>query len=163
MARQRVLRVFEWNGIKGADDYVDETFDRTVRKIDEGNTIDNLLAYLIGVARLIVKEVYKERSRAPVSLDDVSVVSRHEDPELIEPDQRELCFDRCLNELTKDNHSLILEYYEGTGSEKIRCRDRLADKLGLPLNALRIRAHRIRKSLESCIAKCLEVSPARNK
>jgi len=162
LARQRVLRVFEWNGIKSADDYVDETIDRTIRKIDEGHIIDNLLAYLIGVARVIVKELHKNINRVPVSLDDIPVEPRFEEQEVIEPEHREVCFDQCLKELTKDNHSLILEYYEGTGNEKIRRRQRLADKLGIPLNALRIRAHRVRKSLENCIAKCLEVSSARN-
>ena len=36
----------------------------------------------------------------------------------------------------------------------------LQEELGIAVNALRIRAHRIRRSLEQCVHSCLEQQPA---
>ena len=57
--------------------------------------------------------------------------------------------------------NLILRYYEGEGREKIDNRLELAAKLKIPLNALRIRVHRIKRTLEDCIAECLERATAK--
>ena len=54
---------------------------------------------------------------------------------------------------------LIGGYYQGETSVKIHNRRSLAAKLGVPLNALRIRALRIRERLEACVEGCLKASP----
>jgi DNA-directed RNA polymerase specialized sigma24 family protein len=66
------------------------------------------------------------------------------------------CFHGCLNGLPDEQRSLILSYYEGERSGKIENRQELAAELKIPLNALRIRAHRIRRTIEDCIGKCTE-------
>ena len=47
-------------------------------------------------------------------------------------------------------------YYQEERRAKIELRQELADSLQIPLNALRIRAHRIRARLEQCITQCME-------
>lgn len=160
IARQKLIRYFEWNSSIPAEDYADETMDRAARRIDEGQKIDKLMAYLFGIARNIVDEARRARLRAPIPLDDAHL--RVKTPEPIEPDERQLCFSRCLEELAADNRDLLLDYFEGEGGAKIRSRQGIADRLGIPLNALRIRVHRIRKTLEDCIAKCLQANLVRN-
>jgi hypothetical protein len=67
-----------------------------------------------------------------------------------------------LDKLEVENRKLMLGYYEGEGREKIENRLELARKLKIPLNALRIRVHRIKRTLEECIAECLQTAAARN-
>ena len=48
----------------------------------------------------------------------------------------------------------MVQYYEvGEGAEKIKKRRELADRFGLPVNALRIRVCRLREKLELCLKK----------
>jgi len=153
--RRKLVRFFLSRSVDSADSYADETINRVARRIDEGQTIDNLPGYFYGVARMVFKEINKEKDRAPVSLDDAPVGLRPKAPEPTEPDLRLLCFDRCLESLAPESRQLILEYYEEQGRAKIQRRQQLADRLKIPLNALRIRAHRIRVGLEQCIQACL--------
>jgi DNA-directed RNA polymerase specialized sigma24 family protein len=60
-----------------------------------------------------------------------------------------------LNELDSAGRELILEYYRDEKREKIDHRKQLADSLGVTLNTLRMRAHRIKKELQQCLGSCL--------
>lgn len=162
LAHRKVIRFFEWRLVGNAEDYADETMNRVARRIDEGKNIDNLMPYIFGVARIIFLEIIKERQRAPIALDDAPAGLCQSASQGIDPDMRQICFDRCLEKLEVENRKLILDYYEGTGRAKIDHRQGLADKLQIPLNALRIRVHRTKKTLENCIAECLEHPQARN-
>jgi DNA-directed RNA polymerase specialized sigma24 family protein len=162
LARRKVVRFFEWRLVETAEECADETMNRVARRIDEGQNIDKLMAYIFGVARIIFKEVINERKQAPIALDDAPAALSVRTPEVVEPDVRQICFDRCLEKLEAENRDLILDYYEGTGRAKIDNRQKLADKLRIPLNALRIRVHRTKNTLEDCIAECLEHTEARN-
>jgi len=151
------VRFFEWRSVASADEHADETINRVARRIDEGQSIENLKSYFYGVARMVFMEALKDRERAPVGLDDAPPKSlRQKAPEEIEPEARIVCFDRCLDSLPPDNRRLIVDYYQEERRAKIELRQELADRLQIPLNALRIRAHRIRMSLEKCITNCLQ-------
>ena len=153
--RQKLIRYFEWRSIAQADEYADETINRVARRIDEGQQIENLSGYFYGVARMVSKEALKERDRA-VTIDDAPHTARQEISEHVEPDPRVICLDQCLESLPPDNGRLIIDYYQEERRAKIELRQELADSLHIPLNALRIRAHRIRVSLEKCITNCLQ-------
>lgn len=154
--RRKLVRFFEWRAVDSADERADETINRVARRIDEGQVIDNLKSYFYGVARLVFMEVVKERERAPVPIDQAPQGLRQEAPEYVEPEMRVLCLDQCLESLSSDNRRLILDYYQEERRAKIELRQEIADRLQIPLNALRIRAHRIRLNLEKCIANCLQ-------
>ena len=156
LMRRRLIRYFEWRSIEPADEYADETINRVARRIDEGQQIENLKGYFYGVARMVYKEALKERDRAPIAIDDAPQTVAQRIPDQIEPDARVICLDRCLASLPADNGRLILDYYQEERRAKIELRQQLADSLRIPLNALRIRAHRIRLSLEQCITNCLQ-------
>jgi RNA polymerase sigma factor (sigma-70 family) len=160
--RRKLIRFFEWNLVAGAEDWTDETLNRVARRIEEGQNIDNLTAYIWGVARIVLKEAKKDGQRAPISLDETTGVPTQKAPEIIDPDERQICFDRCLAELPAESRDLILQYYEGMGAVKIKHRQEIADKMEIPLNALRIRVHRIRRVLEKCIAECLQAANSGN-
>ena len=160
LTRRKVMRYFDWRGIEPADDYADETLNRVARRIDEGQQIDSLISYIYAVARLVYMEALKQRERAPIPLPDEPDRLREKPAVVIEPDERLVCLDGCLESLTADNRKLIVDYYQEERRAKIELRQELADRLQIPLNALRIRAHRIRLSLEKCITNCLQEGTA---
>jgi DNA-directed RNA polymerase specialized sigma24 family protein len=84
----------------------------------------------------------------------VPAVTPEPDPPFAEEPQLH-CLDQCLAELNDPHRELILRYHEGEKGIRIRNRIRLARELGMELNALRIRAHRIRAALQKCVRDCL--------
>ena len=75
---------------------------------------------------------------------------------------REDCLLSCLQELTSEKRELILGYYAKEKQAKIDHRTEMAKRLGLTVETLRVRAYRIRSTLEKCIEKCLEHLANRN-
>ena len=66
------------------------------------------------------------------------------------------CLRSCLGQLTPDLRTLILSYYQGDKSAKIKNRDGLTRKLGISPGTLRMRALRVRASLQVCAEGCLQ-------
>ena len=154
--RRKLVRFFEWRKVESADEYADETINRVARRIEEGEVIENLNGYFYGVARMVYLEALKDQERAVVSIDDEPHIRDKKAPEPTESEPRVVCFDQCLDSLPADNRRLIVNYYQEERRAKIELRQELADSLQIPLNALRIRAHRIRMRLEQCITQCME-------
>jgi DNA-directed RNA polymerase specialized sigma24 family protein len=157
--RRRLIKFFEWNGCSGAaEDLADITFDRVARLLDEGReiTTKDIFAFILGVARNIARE-YKGKIR-PGSLDQLPSWQLPSQPtatdDEIENEQLFRCFDKCAARLSEMDRKLIIEYYVGDKSVKIENRRGLAQSLRISPNALRIRAHRIREELESCVGRC---------
>jgi DNA-directed RNA polymerase specialized sigma24 family protein len=70
-------------------------------------------------------------------------------------EERVVCLRSCLQTLSNENRELILEYYQGEKREKIQNRKRLMERLGIPVNTLRMRALRLRERLQGCVEECL--------
>ena len=60
------------------------------------------------------------------------------------------CLKKCLEELPPASRELIIEYYYGETSTRIKNRKSLAQRLGVQTNTLRVKALRIREKLEAC-------------
>jgi hypothetical protein len=56
--------------------------------------------------------------------------------------------------LKPEQRDLAVEYYRDARRQRIDRRRRLAERLGITMNALGIRALRIRSVLESCVGAC---------
>lgn len=145
--RRALIKIFISNGRSCVEDLADEAINRVARKLNQirDDYQGDPSLYFYGVAKKIVHED-RRRPKAPVppptwNSDDV-------DPEYE-------CLEKCLEELTAQNRELVLQYYQEEKKAKIDNRRRLADKLGIAINALRIRAHRIRTSLELCVRTCV--------
>jgi DNA-directed RNA polymerase specialized sigma24 family protein len=153
--RRKLVKFFQWRGSATPEELADETLNRLARKIDEGEAIRNLSGYIGGVARLVWLETLKEQERARSAFEELRASSPHPSQS---DSQRTDCFESCLDSLPSESRSLILDYYRYEHGGKINSRKQLADKMAMPLNALRIRAHRIRVQLEKCVADCLRKS-----
>jgi len=157
--RHRLTRLFEWRGCRFPEDLVDETISRVARRLDEGVEIrsDDPYRYFCGVAHMVFKEVLRERRRER-KLQDPASWPAPPDPEDEHDDPRMEILQTCLEKLSKEQRGLLLDYHQGEGRERIENRRRIAGRLDVPLNALRIRVHRIRAKLEECVHE--EVSKA---
>ena len=156
--RRKLVRFFEWRKIESADEHADETINRAARRMEEGEVVENLNSYLYGVARMVYLEALKQQEL--VSIDDAPQILHQKAPEPSESEPRVVCFDHCLDSLPPENRRLIVDYYQEERRAKIELRQELADSLQIPLNALRIRAHRIRAKLEQCINQCMQAPVA---
>ncbi|HEV7857374.1 MAG TPA: hypothetical protein VGO91_01875 [Pyrinomonadaceae bacterium] len=152
--RARLVKFFEWRGSETPDDNADETINRVTRKVYEGESIQNVQSYFYGVARMLFMETLKEQQKQRQALDHLSPPIQFLEDRTDE-EARIACFESCLNRLPDENRRLIVSYYEEDRRAKIERRKALAEQLKIPLNALRIRVHRIRMQLEQCVTECL--------
>ena len=153
--RNNLTRFFEWRGCSFPEDHADETINRMARKVAEGEEILNPAGYAMGVARLLLLEILKGRQREQSALTEIGQSSEAYDDSDSGEDRLE-CLRNCLQTLSPDNRELILQYYQGEKSEKIQNRKKLIDRLGIPVNTLRMRALRLRERLQECVEQCLK-------
>jgi RNA polymerase sigma factor (sigma-70 family) len=151
--RRRLLKFFEWRGCSAREDLADETLNRLAKNIAAGEQIQNLGAYCSGVARNVFLEALRTRNRELNAIRSSPESGANVRDEIAERGLE--CLNQCLKELTEENRRLFLQYHQGEKSARIEARERQAKELGIPLNALRIRAHRIRAKLESCVDQCV--------
>jgi DNA-directed RNA polymerase specialized sigma24 family protein len=84
-------------------------------------------------------------------------------PEETPPLEKEMeneCLEQCMRQLIPRNRELIVEYYRYDRAAKIQHRKELAERMDVAVNALRIRAHRIRNNLQKCVFRCIENNSA---
>jgi RNA polymerase sigma factor (sigma-70 family) len=155
LVRLKLHRFFEWRGCNAGDRLADEVFDRVMRRLDEGQIISNIKAYVYSVAKFVLKEWLKEKEHTSLTSDtsDAAVDLQSTADEDNSP--RIHCFEECLGRLPDEEREILIEYYTGEKREKIEGRTKLAAKLNISVNALRIRVHRIRKELEECVRTCM--------
>jgi len=152
--RRKLMRLFEWRGCPFPEDLTDETINRVARRMAEGIELRSAdpYGYFCGVAHLVYKEALRRQARENAALEagDWPPASS-EDPHF---DFRLDLLRDCLQTLDEEQRFLVLRYHEN--ENHIRSRKDLSEELGLPLNALRIRVHRIRRRLEECLAAKLQ-------
>ena len=157
----KLVKLFEWRGAPCPESLADETIDRVIHKLDQLE-IRDLALYALGVARNIWKESQRASAKespleaAPPSALQVSF----QEGERRRSEERDLskrleCLEECVRALSAGERRLVLEYYEKTKVDNIRQRQKMADKLGIAVGALRVQAHRIRAKLAACVERCL--------
>ena len=153
--RHDLTKIFTWNRCADPDGLTDEVFDRVARKVhDVRPTFEgDPKLYFYGVARNLIKESPK-RVKRQVSLEDTEL--RAPDTSMDETARmREECLNSCLRELDPEKKELILSYYARDKQAKIDYRSEMARKLGISVETLRVRIHRLRGTIEKCIERCL--------
>jgi DNA-directed RNA polymerase specialized sigma24 family protein len=105
------------------------------------------------------RKLQEREARTAAHLRVVGLLVRG-DEERKETDRQLDCLDRCLNDLPEHARALLIRYYQRSGAAKVESRMELARELGIPMNALRIRIHRIKaellRSIESYMRGCKE-------
>jgi DNA-directed RNA polymerase specialized sigma24 family protein len=163
--RRRLSDYFGRKNCRTADDLADETLTRVARRLEEeGITRGETPArYCYIVARFVFLEHLRESQAHPtvahVSGDvapQPAFTSEADAAEAAATHETQLgCLQKCLRELDALNRRIIMRYYVGSARVKIDNRRELAESLGLSMNALTIRACRIRTRLEACVRLCV--------
>jgi DNA-directed RNA polymerase specialized sigma24 family protein len=149
--RQKLVTFFQCRGTPGPDDEADETISRVARRLEEGEHVEHLPAYFYGVARVVLLECDRRERREMRA----RVAAAEHRPEGTDDDPRLPCLERCLAGLPTGSRELLTSYYAADHAARIRQRQELAHRHGIPMNALRIRVHRLRVALEACVGRCL--------
>lgn len=163
--RRRLVRYFDYRSCPSPDDLADETLNRVARKlVEKGEIVGATPAhYCYIVARLVFLESGRRKDLHAPSLDDTErsgwimaglAVPPKGAMDTAVKEKLFACLERCLSKLRMQDCELILEYYRGEQREKIEHRSQMAARLDLSMNALSIRACRIRAKLEACVKAC---------
>ena len=152
--RRKLVKFFEWRDCPFPEDHADEVLRRTIDKFAQDGEIRDPATYCYGVARLVLLEIRKSRAQEQTALNNLVPPPPHAEPDP-EQEQALKCLNECLKRLPLGDLRLILTYYEQERGAKVERRKQLAEELAIPLNTLRIRAHRLRERLELCVQGCL--------
>jgi DNA-directed RNA polymerase specialized sigma24 family protein len=161
--RARLIRFFTWERTPFPEDHADETINRIAKRLSEGEEIQNSGSYFYGVARMVLREVIAENQRRARAVEEFA---RHErraagaDADAERAHAVMDCLSHCLERAGPEPRAFIVRYYQGDQSSRIENRRRMAEELGLPLNALRNRALRLREKIEDCVTKCMSAKRA---
>lgn len=153
--RRRLIKLFTCRQCHEAEaeDLADETINRVANKVKEikDTFVGARAPYFYAVANKVHLEYIRRKPLPP--------------PPPPAPNSEEIeleyaCLEQCMERQTPANRKLVLDYYRGEKKAKIDHRKKLAEQYGIALNALRIRAHRIRASLQVCVEDCLSQAAA---
>jgi DNA-directed RNA polymerase specialized sigma24 family protein len=152
--RSRLIRLFEWRGCDVPEELTDETINRVARRIAEGVKLQSApYGFFCGVANLVHKEFLRERARKRTILESEDWTTTSGESDELSSDRRLECLRHCLSQLPEDQRRLVLVYHQE--DNHIQSRKALSQELQIPMNALRIRVHRLRRRLEECVEECL--------
>jgi RNA polymerase sigma factor (sigma-70 family) len=158
--RRRLVHYFDRKNCLAPDELADETLNRVARRLEEEGVItgESPAQFCYITARF----VFLEHLRKPETEEfDVErppsqyLTANRDEDENQETERRSECLGKCLDELDPDHRRLIIGYYTGQQRVKIENRRAIAAQLGITINALSIRAYRIRDTIEACVSRCL--------
>jgi RNA polymerase sigma factor (sigma-70 family) len=155
--RHDLARLFIWGRCADPEGMTDEVFDRVAKKVHlvrQSYQGDPRL-YFRAVANNLIKENFR-KIKTHVSLDDVELAEQRSIETAEEKVVMEDCLQSCLRKLDGEKRALILAYYAKEKQAKIDYRHELAQQFGITMETLRVRAFRIRASIEECIENCLK-------
>ncbi len=163
--RRRLVCYFDRKNCLSPDELADETLNRVARRIEEEGAITDTppARYCYIVAKFVFLEYLRRAEHKQVSFDELSAsrdsaqrlsAISNDDDTRSQKEKLLDCLERCLQHLEPGAADLICEYYHGGQGTKIASRRTLASRIGVTMNALSIRACRIRDKLEACISKC---------
>ena len=148
--RRSLILFFRSRGCHDGEHLADEAFNRAEKRIGQGVQVeaDDPVAYFMGIARLLVYEDRRKHNRPvpepPPAPDHEGLENLHE------------CHEKCFLTLDPDTRGMLIEYCEVEHKDKGEKSKQLAGRLGITVNALRLRVFRIRDGLAKCREKCLK-------
>jgi DNA-directed RNA polymerase specialized sigma24 family protein len=163
--RRKLVSFFRWRDCSRPEDFADRTIDRVARRIAEGTDLQGKdpYVYFHGVALNVLREHWRSPEPKFEVLEEGSpsqpishTPAQSQDTGEWEDGPRLDCLDRCLRDLSEESRNLLVQYHQKERRAKIDARREIAEKLRIPLNALRIRVHRLRAALRACVAECVE-------
>jgi DNA-directed RNA polymerase specialized sigma24 family protein len=162
--RSRLVAYFDRKNLFSVEELADETLNRVARRLEEEGTIesDTPAKYCYVVARFVLMEHLRETQKQKVMVESISrtqssqsIADRHSNNEKEVKEKMLNCLENCTLQLDPVGRQIVTRYYLGKERVKIENRRELATSLGITMNALSIRACRLRDKLEACVSRCL--------
>jgi RNA polymerase sigma factor (sigma-70 family) len=149
--RRKLIKIFARRGCTIAEDLCDEAINRVSRRVKDiaESYVGDPALYFYGVAQNVYLEYVKKRP-------DPKPLPTPDPPD----EQRHKCLEKCIGQLDSESQEIILQYYQEERRAKIDHRKELADRLGITLNGLRMRVHRIKATLQKCVFDCVSAAEA---
>ena len=141
LLRRKLIDLLRWHRGENPEELADETLNRLARRMVQGEPVEKIESYALGIARMLLKETARRREQRETALREIQGLRPGEAEAAAEMLE---AFERCFEALPESSRVLIARYYSGG-------RAALARDLGLSLNALRARALRIRRRLYQCV------------
>lgn len=166
LIRRKLIKLFKWRNCLPEEEYADTTINRVTRRIYENVPVEvgNPYLYFHGTALNVIREYWrgqlKHRQEDLNSLDPQQSPAENPQQKIEQELERQnlqnryACMQGCLHELPAETRRFIVEYHHG--ESKKDARKEMAERMQMPLNALRIRACRIRDQLQKCVEKCVK-------
>jgi DNA-directed RNA polymerase specialized sigma24 family protein len=157
--RGRLVSFFDRKNSLNPDDLADETLNRVSRRLTEEkieSETPEKFCYI--TAKFVFLESLRANHNRNIPIDEITentLVTKDLDDKLAKEKMLD-CLEHCTENLDYANREIIVGYYYGEERIKIANRKNLATKLGFSINALSIRACRIREKLHICVVKCAE-------
>jgi len=149
--RKRLIKIFVSRSCHVPEELADATINRVAQKLPEirATYVGEPAHYFSGVASFIWREWLKGQKVPPVMAPSPSAPTEDEE-------RNYSCLEKCLAKLPAADRDLAIAFYQREKQAKINHRKKLAEEMGLTINALRIRACRIRAGLMECVKLCLD-------
>jgi DNA-directed RNA polymerase specialized sigma24 family protein len=147
--RFRLCTFFSQRQCTFADELADETINRVILKYSS-EAIENKVAYFYGVARNVYRESLR-KERIHLDIADVAIAAKA--PE--EPSFSRECLDKCLERLSPESKSLLLDYFSEARLAKVQLHRRISESLDMSQTALRMRIMRTKQKLKTCVQECM--------
>jgi DNA-directed RNA polymerase specialized sigma24 family protein len=160
---ERLIKIFTWNGCKDVEELAGEVIKRVGARVPELMTAfseeDDPARYFYGVAQILVRENRRTEARFSEFEEESGLggVTYPVEPGEIDVYDLKLGhLDCCLKQLSEDDREIVLGFYDYEVKTKLADRRRLAERFGLTMNALWIRASRLRSRVRKCVRKRIE-------
>ena len=162
--RLRLVAYFDRKNCSSPDELADETLNRVARRLEEEGITqaETPAKYCYIVARFVFMEHLRGVRKTDALLDGRRQESRENSltgsqAADAEGNQERImnCLEQCVAKLEPSNRDMIIRYYVGKERAKVENRRAMAESLGITINALSIRACRLRDKLEACVVQCL--------
>jgi DNA-directed RNA polymerase specialized sigma24 family protein len=161
-----LIRYFRTHGSLVPEENSDEVVNRVARKLADGTSLDlgEHHGYFLTVAHFVLKEYFHAAKRQFVPVDDVTNSPEFSSDPIAEAErlreriEKEIGIEavrHCRDRLAESEREILDIYDTGSGGEKIRRRNELAERLGKTKGALVTEISRIRTRLKNCTLKRL--------
>ncbi len=149
----RLIQIFTARHCTDADELSYEVINRVAVRVD---SVRDKYPSAAHCCLAFVENVHREWLRDQQAINKAREPPKPRPPDELEREDR--CLTKCLALLEESERSVFERYFEGEGRARIEAREKLVEEMGSTPNALRIKAHRLRKRMRLCIEGCLEGS-----
>jgi RNA polymerase sigma factor (sigma-70 family) len=157
--RRNLLRFFEARNCQDSDILADETLFRVASK---AHTFDperhtRPSSFVFGFAAKILLEYSRDPVKMRITYDrwiQTPLAGGLSTTDPGDGDEDLQCLTKCLADMDETDREILLTYYSREKHEKIESRKEMAAELGISIETLHMRVHRLRSTLRKCMRRC---------